>query len=65
MKADEYRTKALEFLELSERASEDSVKRGLLDLSLAYLRLAQLADKNAMTDLVYESPPRPSSPHIH
>ena len=43
-------------------ARTSNPRRRLLHLELArcYLALADLARKNAATDLVYETPPRPS-----
>ena len=57
--AEEYRGRAIEFLEAAQDA-EQSQKARLIDMALSYLRLAELAAKNSMTDLVYETPaPRP------
>jgi len=58
----EYRAKAIWHLEIAERDSDLDSKTENLTLALSYMRLAQLADKNARTDLVYETPPfRPSA----
>jgi hypothetical protein len=58
--AEEYRGRAIEFLEAAQTA-EPSQRPGLVDLALSYLRLAELAVKNSRTDLVYETPaPRPA-----
>jgi len=52
----EYRAKAIWHLEIAERDSDLDSKTENLTLALSYMRLAQLADKNARTDLVYETP---------
>jgi hypothetical protein len=54
--AEEYRGKAIEFLEAAQLSRADRRAR-LIDMALSYLRLAELADKNSMTDIVYETPP--------
>lgn len=52
--AAEYRQKAAE---LSAQASDEPTRGAqLLNLAMAYLRLAEQAEKNAATDLVYETP---------
>jgi hypothetical protein len=56
---EEYRAKAVEFLEAAQFAYLDRRAR-LIDMALSYLRLAELADKNSATDIVYETP-APSS----
>jgi hypothetical protein len=52
--------KAAELLERSksERASE--MRSELDHLALSYLRLADQAERNAATDIVYETPTTPS-----
>jgi hypothetical protein len=50
----EYRAKARLMLERAEEESGD--KAELMRLALSYLRLADMAEKNAVTDLVYETP---------
>ena len=59
--ADEYRIKAAELNAQAERESSPLLCAQLQNLALAYLRLADLADKNATTDIVYE-PPSEQSP---
>ena len=50
----EYRAKAALLLE-QVQADPDN-KAEIIRLALSYLRLADLAEKNAATDLVYETP---------
>jgi hypothetical protein len=58
----EYSAKAIWHLELAERETDVEKKTENLTLALSYMRLAQLAEKNARTDLVYETPPfRPAA----
>jgi hypothetical protein len=52
----EYSAKAIWHLELAERETDLERKSENLTLALSYMRLAQLAEKNAKTDLVYETP---------
>jgi hypothetical protein len=58
---DEYRVKAAN-MNARARNERDPLARAEHEkLALAYLRLADQADKNAKVDLVYETPPaRPS-----
>ena len=51
----EYRAKAALLLERAQAAEPDG-NRELVAVALKYLRLADLAEKNASTDLVYETP---------
>src|SRR3954453_8719188 len=51
----EYRAKAALLLEQAE-AVDPEQNREFVGLALKYLRLADLAEKNANTDLVYETP---------
>jgi hypothetical protein len=53
--AEEYRGRAIEFLEAA-RGAGPVQKARLVDLALSYLRLAELAVKNSRTDIVYETP---------
>ena len=55
---DEYRVKAAE---ISARVNQEThllLRTELERLALAYLRLADQADLNAQTDIVYETPDR-------
>src|SRR5260221_11192856 len=58
--ADAYLIKAGDLAALA-RAESDPFQRAELErLSLAYLRLAEQAERNSLTDLVYETPPTSS-----
>jgi hypothetical protein len=61
----EYSAKAIWHLELAERETDVEKKTENLTLALSYMRLAQLAEKNAKTDLVYETPAPPVQPMAH
>jgi hypothetical protein len=56
--ATRYREKALELLDSAQQADDRRHKARLLELAQAYARLADLADKNSTTDIVYETPLR-------
>jgi len=51
----EYRAKAALLLERAQ-AAEPSGNPELIAVALSYLRLADLAEKNASNDMVYETP---------
>jgi hypothetical protein len=51
----EYRAKAALVLERAQ-APDPELNREMVAVALSYLRLADLAEKNAKTDLVYETP---------
>jgi hypothetical protein len=57
--ADEYRVKAADLNALAKDEPNQITRVNFLHLALAYLRLAEQADKNAATDIVYETPPSP------
>jgi hypothetical protein len=54
---DEYRLKAAEINERAKQETTLAVRAELKKLALAYLLLAEQADSNAKTDIVYEPPP--------
>jgi hypothetical protein len=60
-KADEYRRLAANCVSMAERVTDHQFKASLVDMAGAWLRLAEQAEKNSRTDLVYETPPRPSA----
>jgi hypothetical protein len=60
--AKSYREKAAEHLLLAEAATQLAARAEELRLALSYLRLADLAEKNSATDVVYETPPRAEDP---
>ena len=60
--ADEYRIKAGDLAAFARVERDPFQKAELERLSLAYLRLADQADRNSQTDVVYETPPGPGEP---
>ena len=56
--ADEYRAKAAEMAEKAKRDGDPLVQAEFEALRRNYLRLALQAEKNAKTDIVYETPSR-------
>ena len=59
--ADEYRAKAALLAAQARRDKNPATRAQLKGLERGYLRLAVQADKNAMTNIVYETPePRPA-----
>jgi hypothetical protein len=54
---DAYRIKAAELSALARREKHPALRREYENLCLAYLRLADQADRNSATDVVYETPP--------
>jgi hypothetical protein len=57
--ADQYRKKAAMMAAMAKRAESAKRRAVFAGLELSYQRLAQLAEKNAKTDIVYQTPPRP------
>ena len=53
---DDYRIKAAEIMGKAKQEADPSLYAELEKLVFAYLRLADQADRNALTDLVYEPP---------
>ena len=58
--ADLYRVKAVDLAALARAEKDPFGKAEYERLSLAYLRLADQADRNSQTDVVYETPPAPT-----
>jgi hypothetical protein len=54
--ANEYRIKAAELNALGKNEPDQLARANFINLALAYLRLAEQAEKNAATDIVYETP---------
>lgn len=54
--ADQYRVKAPEFTSLAGGESNSNLQLAYAAMAQAYFRLAVLADQNAKTNLVYETP---------
>jgi hypothetical protein len=62
--ADEYRVKAGNMAALATAETDPFQKAEYLRLSAGYSRLAEQADRNSQSDIVYESPPAISErPH--
>jgi hypothetical protein len=59
---DEYRVKAADMNARAKNERNPLARAEHENLALAYLRLADQADKNAKVDLVYETPPARPSP---
>jgi hypothetical protein len=55
--ADRYRVKAGELAALARAEKDPFGKAEYVRLSQAYLRLAEQAERNSKTDVVYETPP--------
>ena len=59
---DAYRAKAAELVGKATRETDDHNRANLYALAQSYLRLAEQADRNALTDVTYETPtPRPET----
>jgi hypothetical protein len=59
--ADSYRVKAGDMAALARAEADTFQKSEYERLSLGYLRLAEQAERNSQTDLVYGTPPRSPS----
>jgi hypothetical protein len=57
--AEQYRVKASEMAALARAETHPFQKAEYERLSLSYLRLADQAERNSQTDVVYETPPAP------
>ena len=54
---DEYRVRAAAFAAKAKRETNPNIREEYENLSRAYRRLAEQADRNATLDLTYETPP--------
>ncbi|HWB59138.1 MAG TPA: hypothetical protein VG733_06590 [Chthoniobacteraceae bacterium] len=54
---DHYRVRAAELNALAKRELNPKIRRDYESLALSYLRLANQAERNSTTDVVYETPP--------
>lgn len=54
---DAYRTKAAELHARAKRETNRGTRAELESLALSYLRLAEQAERNSLTDISYETPP--------
>jgi hypothetical protein len=57
---DEYRRKAVELADRAAREIDPAFRHEYDQLTLFYIRLADQAERNARTDVVYETPPQPA-----
>ena len=55
---DDYRVKAANLNAQAKAEGDPQIRKEYESLVLAYLRLADQADRNAETDVVYETPPK-------
>ena len=60
---DRYRIKAAEFFSLAKNEKREHLQTQYAATAASYLRLAEQADRNALTDVVYETPHGNPSPH--
>jgi hypothetical protein len=58
MSVDEYRRHALDCFRIAEVTADSRYRITLLNMAQSWLLLAQQAEKNLSTNLVYETPPR-------
>jgi hypothetical protein len=58
--ADQYRSRSAELTAKARTETDPAVKAEYEALALGYRRLAEQADRNSQTDIVYETPPQPS-----
>jgi hypothetical protein len=61
-KADEYRRNAADCLRMAERTAAPTARATLLDMAQSWRVLADQAERNSATDVVYETPPPRSPP---
>ncbi len=54
---DAYRAKANAFMAQAKRATDPALRLQYEQFAQSYLRLAEQADRNQRSDLVYETPP--------
>ena len=55
-KADEYRLNAVNCVAIAEQTSDVATRAKLLAMAQAWRNLADQAERNSQTDLVYETP---------
>jgi len=56
--AEAYRRRAAGCILIAEESTNSSHRLALMEMAHAWFRLAEQADKNGRTDLVYETPER-------
>ncbi len=57
-KAEEYRRNAVDCLRMAERTVDLAARATLLDMAQSWRILAEQAERNSATDVVYETPQR-------
>ena len=57
MSTDEYRQRARQCFQIAETTTDSRHKLWLIDMAQYWLALANQAEKNLTTNLVYETPP--------
>ena len=57
--AHDYTQRAIQHLEAAQGTDDPEKQKQALRLALSYLRLAEMAQKNAGTDISYETPEPP------
>ncbi|HET7681192.1 MAG TPA: hypothetical protein VFK79_13795 [Xanthobacteraceae bacterium] len=62
--ADQYRVRAAEFAAMAKSEANPALQLEYATIAASYLRLAEQADRNAMNDVAYETPPdqKPAAP---
>jgi hypothetical protein len=55
--AEQYRVRAAELRAMAEQGTSPTQRQLFESLAQAYMHLANQADRNSSTDLVYETPP--------
>ena len=55
----DYRLKAAEFVARAQQEPAETTRIAYRLLAQSYLGLAELAERNSRTDIVYETPPAP------
>jgi hypothetical protein len=59
---DHYRARAAELSAKAQAETAPAIRVEYENLAFAYLRLAEQADRNSRTDVVYETPPERPAP---
>jgi len=55
--AQRYRVRAAEFAAMAKSETDPALQTEYARMAMNYIRLAVLAERNARTDVVYETPP--------
>jgi hypothetical protein len=57
--SEDYRRNAASCMRLADQTNDPAARAFLLDMARAWHNLANQAERNSRTDLVYETPPNP------